>query len=66
LIESLDYQMNGLSLVGNSVVFKILYLLYDEQRLCHLSGILGMNILAISHHFGKIRDRNLLETDREA
>jgi len=68
LIESFDYLANGLSLVGNSVRLKILYLLYEEQRLCvcDLSDILGMNISAISQHLRKMKDRNLLETDREA
>ena len=68
LNESFDYLANGLSLVGNSVRLKILYLLFEEQRLCvcDLSDILGMNISAISQHLRKMKDRNLLETDREA
>ena len=68
LNESFDYLANGLSLVGNSVRLKILYLLFDEKRLCvcDLSDILGMNISAISQHLRKMKDRNLLETDREA
>ena len=68
LNESFDYLANGLSLVGNSVRLKILYLLYEENRLCvcDLSDILVMNISAISQHLRKMKDRNLLETDREA
>lgn len=68
LNESFDYLANGLSLVGNSVRLKILYLLFEEERLCvcDLSDILGMNISAISQHLRKMKDRNLLETDREA
>ncbi|WP_276388285.1 ArsR/SmtB family transcription factor [Eudoraea chungangensis] len=68
LSESFDYLANGLSLVGNSVRLKILYLLFEEDRLCvcDLSDILGMNISAISQHLRKMKDRNLLETDREA
>jgi DNA-binding transcriptional ArsR family regulator len=68
LDESFDYLANGLSLVGNSVRLKILYLLYDEKRLCvcDLSDILGMNISAISQHLRKMKDRNLIETEREA
>tara|TARA_E500000318_G_C3558608_1_gene212294 strand:- start:288 stop:662 length:375 start_codon:yes stop_codon:yes gene_type:complete len=68
LTESFDYLANGLSLVGNSVRLKILYLLFEEKRLCvcDLSDILGMNISAISQHLRKMKDRNLLETDREA
>jgi DNA-binding transcriptional ArsR family regulator len=68
LNESIDYLANGLSLVGNSVRLKILYLLFEEKRLCvcDLSDILGMNVSAISQHLRKMKDRNLLETDREA
>ncbi|ARN78961.1 MULTISPECIES: ArsR/SmtB family transcription factor [Flavobacteriaceae] len=68
LNEAFDYLANGLSLVGNSVRLKILYLLFEEKRLCvcDLSDILGMNISAISQHLRKMKDRNLLETDREA
>ena len=68
LNESFDYMAKGLSLVGNSVRLKILYLLFEEKRLCvcDLSDILGMNISAISQHLRKMKDRNLLETDRDA
>lgn len=68
LCETFDYLANGLSLVGNSVRLKILYLLFEEKRLCvcDLSDILGMNISAISQHLRKMKDRNLIETEREA
>ncbi|WP_289038534.1 metalloregulator ArsR/SmtB family transcription factor [uncultured Zobellia sp.] len=68
LDESFDYLANGLSLVGNSVRLKILYLLYEEKRLCvcDLSDILEMNISAISQHLRKMKDRKLLETERDA
>jgi len=68
LQDSFDYLANSLSLVGNSVRLKVLYLLFDEKRLCvcDLSDILGMNISAISQHLRKMKDRNLLETEREA
>jgi len=68
LNETFDYLANGLSLVGNSVRLKILYLLFEEKRLCvcDLSDILGMNISAISQHLRKMKDRNLIETEREA
>ncbi|AEV31489.1 ArsR/SmtB family transcription factor [Owenweeksia hongkongensis] len=66
--ESFDYLANGLSLVGNSVRLKILYLIFKEKRLCvcDLSDILGMNISAISQHLRKMKDRSLLETERDA
>ncbi len=68
LDESFDYLANGLSLVGNSVRLKILYLLYEEKRLCvcDLSDVLEMNISAISQHLRKMKDRNLLKTERDA
>jgi DNA-binding transcriptional ArsR family regulator len=68
LNESFDYLANGLSLVGNNVRLKILYLLYEEKRLCvcDISDVLGMNISAISQHLRKMKDRNLIVTDREA
>ena len=68
LNESFHYLANGLSLVGNNVRLKILYLLFEEKRLCvcDLSDILEMNISAISQHLRKMKDRNLLETERDA
>jgi len=68
LNESFDHLANGLSLVGNSVRLKILYLLFEEKRLCvcDLSDILGMNISAISQHLRKMKDRNLIVKEREA
>lgn len=68
LNASFDYLANALSLVGNSVRLKILYLLFEEKQLCvcDLSDILGMNISAISQHLRKMKDRNLLETQRDA
>ncbi|MGZ0015187.1 ArsR/SmtB family transcription factor [Yeosuana sp. AK3] len=68
LNESIDFLANGLSLVGNSVRLKIIYLLFEEKRLCvcDLSDILGMNISAISQHLRKMKDRKLLKTERDA
>lgn len=68
LNNSFDNLANGLSLVGNSVRLKILYLLFVEKKLCvcDLSDILDMNISAISQHLRKMKDRNLLETERDA
>ncbi|PIQ49506.1 MAG: transcriptional regulator [Cytophagales bacterium CG12_big_fil_rev_8_21_14_0_65_40_12] len=68
LKESFDYLANGLSLVSNSVRLKILFLIFVEKRLCvcDLSDILGMSISAISQHLKKMKDRNLIQTEREA
>ncbi len=68
LNDSFDYLSNGLELAGNTVRLKILFLLYEEKRLCvcDISDVLGMSISAVSQHLRKLKDRNLVETDREA
>jgi len=65
---SFDYLSSGLELAGNNVRLKILFLLYEEKQLCvcDLSDILGMSISAISQHLKKLKDRNLIETKRQA
>ena len=70
--ETLDGPMDQLAdrvlLLGNPVRLKILYLLHGEGRLCvcDLSDILGMNISAVSQHLRKLKDRKLIQTEREA
>ncbi len=68
LDESFDYLSNGLELVGNKVRLKILFLLYQEQRLCvcDISDILGMTISSVSQHLRKLKDRNLINSEKEA
>ncbi|HAP94235.1 MAG TPA: transcriptional regulator [Chryseobacterium sp.] len=68
LNDSFEYLSNGLELAGNTVRLKILFLLYEEKRLCvcDISDVLGMTISAVSQHLRKLKDRNLVETDREA
>ncbi len=65
---SFDYLSNGLELAGNNVRLKILFLLFEEKRLCvcDISDILGMTISAVSQHLRKLKDRKLIETEREA
>ena len=65
---SFDYLSNGLELAGNNVRLKILFLLYEEKRLCvcDISDILGMTISAVSQHLRKLKDRKLIVTEREA
>ena len=57
-----------LSLAGNSVRMKILYLLEEESELCvcDLADILEMTIPAISQHLRKLKDGNILQTRRNA
>lgn len=68
LNDSFYHLSNGLELAGNNVRLKILFLLYEEKRLCvcDISDILGMTISAISQHLKKLKDRKLILTDREA
>ncbi|WP_300675141.1 metalloregulator ArsR/SmtB family transcription factor [Soonwooa sp.] len=68
LDDTFDYLSQGLELIGNNVRLKILYLLNEEKRLCvcDLSDILGMTVSAISQHLRKLKDRKLIETEREA
>ena len=68
LDDTFDYLSQGLELIGNNVRLKILYLLYEEKRMCvcDLSDSLGMTVSAISQHLRKLKDRKLIETEREA
>ncbi len=68
LENSFDLLSNALSLAGNNVRLKILYLLSQEQELCvcDLSDILEMKISAISQHLRKLKDRNIIKPKRIA
>ncbi|GAC1310284.1 MAG: metalloregulator ArsR/SmtB family transcription factor [Mucilaginibacter sp.] len=52
-----------LSLAGNEVRLKILYLLEEEIELCvcDISDILGMSIPAVSQHLRKLKDANVIK-----
>src|SRR5574338_921391 len=56
-----------LSLAGNEVRLKILFLLEEENELCpcDLSDILGMSIPAISQHLRKLKDGNIIEARKQ-
>lgn len=64
--ESAEYLANSLSLAGNSVRLKILFLLQEEGQLCvcDLSDILGMNISAISQHLRKLKDGKIITSKK--
>lgn len=68
LENSFDLLSNALSLAGNSVRLKILYLLSQEQELCvcDLSDILEMKVSAVSQHLRKLKDRSLVFNERKA
>jgi DNA-binding transcriptional ArsR family regulator len=52
----------ALSLAGNDVRLKILFLLHEEGELCpcDLSDILDMTVPAISQHIRKLKDGNII------
>ncbi len=56
-----------LSITGNQVRLKILYLLNMEKELCpcDLADILGMSVPAISQHIRKIKDAGIISSRRE-
>lgn len=58
---------NGLEMAGNTIRLKILFLLFDESRLCvcDLSDILGVTVSAVSQHLRKMKDRNLIYSVKE-
>ncbi|GGG45446.1 hypothetical protein GCM10011414_13740 [Croceivirga lutea] len=72
VVQKLDTSFQDLSsilsLTGNSVRLKLLYLLNKEGRLCvcDLSDVLEMNVSAISQHLRKLKDRNLIYSKKEA
>lgn len=56
-----------LSLAGNEVRLKIMYLLEEEKELCpcDLSDILGMSTPAISQHLRKMKDGGIIQARKE-
>ncbi len=57
---------NALSLSGNEVRLKILFLLNREGKMCpcDLSDILEMTVPAISQHLRKLKDGGLVSTKK--
>lgn len=66
--HSFELLSGALSLAGNAVRLKILFLIAREERLCvcDLSDILEMKIPAISQHLRKLKDRKILRPERDA
>ncbi|HAF79155.1 MAG TPA: transcriptional regulator [Maribacter sp.] len=56
-----------LSISGNEVRLKILFLLNMEKELCpcDLSDILGMSVPAVSQHIRKMKDAAIISSRRE-
>ena len=51
-----------LSLAGNEVRLKILFLLYQESEMCpcDLSDVLNMSVPAVSQHLRKLKDASMV------
>lgn len=64
---SFEELSHGVELVGNNVRLKVLFLLYEENRLCvcDLSDVLGVSISAVSQHLRKLKDRKLIKSSKE-
>ena len=65
--NSLTQLSQIMSLAGNGVRLKILYLLEQETQLCvcDLSDILQMTIPAVSQHLRKLKDGYLIQRRRQ-
>lgn len=67
LDESFEQMTKILSIAGNEVRLKILYLLNMENELCpcDISDILEMSVPAISQHIRKMKDAGLIASRRK-
>ncbi len=65
--ESFESISKLLSITGNKVRLKILFLLNKEQELCpcDLADILKMSVPAISQHIRKIKDAGIITARRD-
>ena len=66
--DSIELLSNALSLAGNGIRLKILYLLFHQEKLCvcDLSDILFMSPPAVSQHLRKLKDGRLIQNQRVA
>lgn len=64
--DSIVSVSRALSLAGNEVRLKMLYLLHKETKMCpcDLSDILGMSVPAISQHLRKLKDAGLVSAKK--
>lgn len=65
--DSITELTQVVSLAGNEVRMKILYLLEQETQLCvcDLSDILQMTIPAVSQHLRKLKDGGVIQNRRQ-
>ena len=62
--EPIQHLSGLLSLAGNEVRLKILFLLQQEEQMCpcDLSDVLEMTVPAISQHLRKMKDKDLVKS----
>jgi len=67
-LEGLNTLADLLSVVGNAVRLKIVYLLYAHKELCvcDLAEILGMSNSAISQHLRKLKDKLVVKSRKDS
>ena len=67
-LEGLNTLANLLSVVGNAVRLKIVYLLYAHNELCvcDLAEILQMSDSAVSQHLRKLKDRLIVKSRKDS
>lgn len=70
LISNFDSDFKKLSkvigLIGNEVRFKLIWLIHEDKFcVCDLADILQMSVPAISQHLRKLRDVDVIESQRE-
>lgn len=67
LSEQVELTAKILNLAGNETRLKILYLIKTEKKVCvcDLSDILGISVSAISQQLRKLKDGNLLKSEKE-
>ena len=65
--EDMEGISDTFAMLGDLSRLKILYTLSKTGQCCvyHLAEIMGMGVSAVSHHLRKLRDRNLVKTQRD-
>ncbi len=67
-LEGLNTLADLLSVVGNAVRLKIVYLLYAHNELCvcDIAEILNMSDSAISQHLRKLKDKMVVKSRKDS
>lgn len=66
--DSMELLVNAMNMAGSNARLKILYLLWDQQKLCvcDLSDILGISVPGVSQHLRKLTDAGIINKDKVA